>query len=43
MLILVFVKKEIRECFGAVTNSLGAGLMGIMVRFRTLGFVVGYY
>ena len=43
MLILVFVKTEIREHFAVVTNSLGAGLMGIMVRSRTLGFLVGYY
>ncbi|KZV67706.1 DNase I-like protein [Peniophora sp. CONT] len=30
MLLLVFVKKELRERFSVVANSLGAGLMGIM-------------
>ncbi|VDB96528.1 unnamed protein product [Peniophora sp. CBMAI 1063] len=30
MLLLVFVRKELRERFSVVANSLGAGLMGIM-------------
>ena len=35
MLLLVLARRTLKDCFGAVqTASVGAGLMGLMVRTR---------